>query len=271
MKLVQQSLLFIYAVVKKTQLLENGFFQRIFNSAYFFYKRHFEDGFWGLTQQYPYLFKSGNILDIGANIGYTSIVFSQAIDNGFKVYAFEPEQNNFISLTKVIKSQQKIDKIVPIQAAVGQAQGEIELWYNKDHHADHRILTSQYKNTGVDLLKVSTVPMWSIDKFVELKIDNAPIKFIKIDVQGYELAVCLGMEQTLNTHYDLVIVVEYSPHSMLELGFIPEDLLQFFQKKGYLMYWLTPQGKLQLVSENAITSLVEKEEYIDLLFTKKEL
>ncbi len=271
MKSIQQILLWIYKVIKETGLLENKWVQSIFYQAYFFYKRYFEDGFWGLTQEHPQLFQGGNILDIGANIGYTSTIFSQAITEGFQVYAFEPEEENFISLRKIINLHKRIGKIIPIQAAIGQHQGEIELWYNKDHHADHRILTEEYKKSGVNLLKVSTVPMWSVDSFVELKIANAVVKFIKIDVQGYELQVCLGMEKTLKANPDLVIAIEYSPSSMIELGFIPKELLDFFQAKGYLMYLLTQRGKLKLLENHSISSLIEKSGYIDLLFTKQEL
>ncbi|MEB3189648.1 MAG: FkbM family methyltransferase, partial [Snowella sp.] len=211
MKVFQRILLIIYSLLNKTGLLETDYFKKIFWFAYFLYKQYVEDPFWGFTQKYPHLFQGGNILDIGANIGYTSTVFSRVIYPGFKVYAFEPDDRNFKSLKEIIKLRKKIGKIIPIKAAVGESKGTIKIWHNENHHADHRIVTEKYKNSEINLLNVSTVPCWSIDSFVDSELENQAIKFIKIDVQGYELPVCLGMQNTLAANPDLVVVLEYMP------------------------------------------------------------
>ena len=44
-------------------------------------------------------------MDIGANIGYTAMVFSRAIDPEYKVYAFEPEQFNYDLPSSSVMSQ----------------------------------------------------------------------------------------------------------------------------------------------------------------------
>ena len=59
--------------------------------------------------------------------------------------------------------------------------------------------------------------MVSIDSFLESK--PGPVSFVKIDVQGYELAVCQGMQNTLRKNLDITIVLEYTPSAMRELGF----------------------------------------------------
>lgn len=277
MRIFQEILLWIYQLFKKSGLLETKWFQYLFSVAYFSYKRYLEDPFWGLTKKNPELFKGGNILDVGANIGYTSCVFSKAITPGFLVYAFEPEEENLIALKNTIKLHQAVDKVVPIQAAVGESSGEVELWYNKNHHADHRILTERYKETGISLSRVSKISMWSIDRFVELEIGQAPIKFIKIDVQGYELPVCLGMQKTLDNNPDLAVAVEYSPGSMSDLGFRPEDLLNFFWERRYYMYCITQKGNLELIGNNnydqldTVNRIVKRRKYVDLLFVQKKL
>ncbi|NEP83890.1 MAG: FkbM family methyltransferase, partial [Okeania sp. SIO3B3] len=117
MQFFQKFLIFIYSSVNKTGLLKNLWFKKIFWFCYFLYKKYLEDPFWGLTQQYPDIFKGGNILDIGANIGYTATIFSKAITPGFTVYAFEPDEKNFLSLQEIITVEKSIDKIIPIQAA----------------------------------------------------------------------------------------------------------------------------------------------------------
>ncbi|AFY77490.1 MAG: FkbM family methyltransferase [Hydrococcus sp. C42_A2020_068] len=271
MQFFQKLLLGVYSLIKKTGLLEKPLFNKGFWFAYFLYKQYFEDPFFGLTQKYPHLFKEGCVLDIGANIGYTTTVFSKVITPGFKVYAFEPDRVNFNSLREMVKLRKAKSKIVPVQAAMGETKGEIELWHNENHHGDHRILTQDYKQSGVDLMKVSVVPMWSVDEFVASEMANAAVKFIKIDVQGYELPVCLGMQQTLAANPDVVVAIEYMPSTMSELGFAPETIFTFFQEQGYFMYLLHKKGKLKPARQEVIDKLVKNRGYTDLIFSKREL
>ncbi|ACB49873.1 hypothetical protein cce_0522 [Crocosphaera subtropica ATCC 51142] len=267
MSIIQQVLLWIYALFKKTGLLETAWFKKIFYWAYFFYKKHIEDPFFGLTQQYPELFIGGHILDVGANIGYTATLFSQVITPGFQVYAFEPEIKNIDSLREILNIYHLIGKVIPIQAAVGAKKGTIELWHNESHHADHRILTDTYKASGVAVQEVSQVALLSIDEFVRDELNNAAIKFIKIDVQGYEFPVCLGMEKTLQANPDAVVVLEYMPSAITELGFMPQEILVFFQERDYFMYVLTQRGKLLKADLAIIEQEIKKKTYIDLVFT----
>ncbi|GBF82953.1 FkbM family methyltransferase [Aphanothece sacrum] len=271
MQFFQKILLSIYSLVNKTGLLETPWFKKIFWSCYFLYKKYFEDPFFGLTKQYPDFFREGNILDIGANIGYTATIFSKAMTPGFRVYAFEPDQTNFLSLKEIIKIHKSIEKIIPIQAAVGETTGTIKLWHNENHHADHRIATEEYQKSGVNLTQVSSVPIWSVDKFVESELQNEVIKFIKIDVQGYELPVCLGMEKTLTANPDAVVALEYMPDSMSELGFVPEEIFHYFQERAYFMYIINQKGKLEIAEGKIIDQLVKKRGYIDLVFSQKNL
>jgi FkbM family methyltransferase len=271
MQLFQRIILLIYRAVNKTGLLQFPITKRLFWIFYCWYKQYFEDPFFGLTQKYPALFRGGNILDIGANIGYTAIVFSKAISNGFKVYAFEPDRENFLMLKEAIARCKARNRIVPIQAAVGETTGTIEFWHNEEHHADCRVVTEDYRKTGIARRKISVVPLQTIDSFVASEIEKAAIKFIKIDVQGYELPVCYGMEQTLAANPDLVVALEYAPQSMLELGFSPQKLLEFFETKQYFMYVLARKGQLTLARREHIDPLVARRGYIDLIFSKQKI
>jgi len=60
-----------YSLARSAKLLENGWAKRVFVSAYFLYKRFWEDPFWSLINRRPKLFENGDVLDIGANVGCT--------------------------------------------------------------------------------------------------------------------------------------------------------------------------------------------------------
>ncbi|WP_013323780.1 FkbM family methyltransferase [Gloeothece verrucosa] len=271
MKILQNLLLLIYSLVNKSGLFKRIWLKKIFYFAYFLYKQYFEDPFFGLTQKYPELFRGGHILDVGANIGYTATIFAKVIAPEFKIYAFEPDEKNFNSLQEIIKFNHQIEKIIAIQSAVGEREGLVNLWHNDNHHGDHKIVTPEYQKTGIDLKKVSAVSICSIDHFVESRLENAAIKFMKIDVQGYELAVCRGMEKTLMANPDAIIALEYMPSSLSELGFDSAELLQFFRDKNYYIYILSQRGNLAKADRKLLDTLVKKRGYIDLLLSKKEL
>jgi len=251
----------IYALARKSGLLQTRPGQWIFSRAYFLYKRHLEDSYRALARRHPELFEGGHILDIGANIGYTSLVFAHAVNPAYQVYSFEPEEFNFRLLQRLAHSRQSQGRIVPIQTAAGDRNGSIQLWRNPSHHADHRVLTSHLRERKT-LDDSVQVPVVTIDGFVQRQGPSFPVRFIKIDVQGYELPVCQGMQRTLENNPKAVLALEYAPEEMRDLGFDPQELLNWLAAKNYQSYSLEKDGSLLPANADRMTT----QPYTDLLF-----
>jgi FkbM family methyltransferase len=256
----------IYSNVRKSGLLSTAPGRWFFVRAYSLYKRYLEDPFHALSQNHAELFHGGHALDIGANIGYTSMLFSRAIEPAYRVYSFEPEEFNFNLLFRCAESRAAAGRIVPIQSAIGAEDGTIELWLNDRHHADHRVLTNRFRQSGIHSNTVR-VPITTIDTFVREHGPLRPVGFIKVDVQGYEFPVCLGMEQTLAENPEAVIALEYPPDVMAELGVEPEELLRWLSLRGYSAYSLARNGRLK----SGISPDLSKTGYIDLIFTRRPI
>lgn len=266
MKLTENSirpLTNLYWLARQSRLLDTAFGKKFFSQSYFLYKRYFEDPYNILVERHPNFFLGGNILDIGANIGYTATVFDRAVSPDYRVYAFEPEPFNFEMLERVARKAPA--RIVPIQSAVGDQDGTIALWENKHHHGDHRILTDQFRQC-VAKSGALAVPITSVDTFISNQRGDFPIRFIKIDVQGYELPVCKGMDRTLAANPRAIVALEYMPSAMRQLGFEPEELLRRFREQGYKVYRIAKHGRLSLgvggTSEGG---------YCDLIFSRENL
>ena len=257
-------LLSAYSLVKRSGFLETFVGRRFFKSAYFVYKRYFEDDLENLVRAFPSLVRGGNVLDIGANIGYTATVLARAIGPDEKVYAFEPEPFNFRILEQVALQRKFGGKIVPLQLAVGTENGTINLWINDRHHADHRVVTEEFGSAHPGAKQVS-VSLVSIDSFLEDKPWN--VSFIKIDVQGYELAVCQGMQETLRHNPGITVVLEFMPSAMRELGFEPSHLIDFMLARDFKIYCIHPRGKLSL----GMPDNMNDSTYFDLLFSRKSI
>src|SRR5258708_5642754 len=139
------SLLWTYKVANRFGLLNSAFMQSAYIFSYFSYKKYLEDSYAKLAKNYSPLFKGGHILDIGANIGYTSFVFSKMLEKEFKVFAFEPEKRNLELLHQASHKYRFANKVTTVAAAIGNTNGEIDLWRNEAQNSDHRILTAELR------------------------------------------------------------------------------------------------------------------------------
>ncbi len=260
----------IYNLARSAGLFEIALFKRLFLSTYFLYKRWYEDPFWALAKRSPELFANGAILDVGANIGYTACVFAAARKAPAKVYAFEPDLASFATLEETIRRKQLGDIVEVFNMAVGSADGSLQFWHNEEHSADHRVVTEQFKTSRPAERKITTVAVTSVDSFVAARhLQN--ISFIKIDVQGYELAVCEGMRKTIEKFPAMCIAFEYAPDGMRELGFEPVALLDFFRSAGYQLHILTRAATTLALDDRAIDLSVKRSGYVDLLCARKIL
>ena len=128
----------VYSSVRQMGLLKSRPGQRLFTSLYFLYKKYLEDPFGALAKRRPELFRGGHVLDIGANIGYTAVVFAAPSTPDTKF--MHSSQSHSISgcWNERLRPTSQFC-VIPVRSAVGQKDGGIELWLNDHHHADHRI------------------------------------------------------------------------------------------------------------------------------------
>lgn len=196
--------------------------ERFFLAAFFAYKRWLEDPHAAFVRRHPDVLAGGHVLDVGANAGYTAIVFARAVSPGFRVFAFEPEPLNFERLERVIARRRLQHVVTPVRTAIGDEDGTVALWRNPEHPGDHQIAA------GGDLV----VPIARLDTFAE---KLAPVKFVKIDVQGHELAVSRGMTRLIERDAALEVSFEYTGS---------EELLRFYVERGFHLHVLGKNGAL---------------------------
>jgi len=258
----------LYGLARRARLTRQPWFEWVFMRSYDLYKRFSEDPYHGFVAKRPECFSGGHIIDIGANIGYNSALFASVLTTGFKVWAFEPDQENYRMLIKRIAKAGTQEQVVPFMEAMGAADGELPIWHNEMHHANHRVVTAQFKEHLPDGQNITTVRARSVDSFVK-QHELHPVSFIKIDVQGYELPVLTGMQDTLATNPNMTVAIEYDPNSISELGFKAEDLKD--QLAQWFIYTLRKNGDLQRVTREAIDHACQPRGYADLICTRQEL
>src|SRR3989344_9520662 len=106
--------------------------------------------------------KGMTVVDIGANIGFYSMLFSHLVGQKGTVYAFEPDEQNFRYLKKDFK---EANNIIIEKLAVGNKNGKIRLYYSKKLNVDHQTYDSGEKR------KYKTVDMVTVDYYLPKKTD----------------------------------------------------------------------------------------------------
>ena len=171
-------------------------------------------------------------------------------------------------LIQVIQRKNLAGIVVALKTAVGDFDGNVQFWHNKRHPADHRVVTEKFRMSGPEDPEFSDIPVIKVDSFVASRgIQN--ISFIKIDVQGYALAVCEGMKTTLESFPDLCVCLEYSPNVIAELGFEPTHVLDFFRQRNYNLCVLSGRSFESLPIESFQQRPIRGTTYVDLLFSKR--
>jgi FkbM family methyltransferase len=265
----QECLHSAYGLANRLGVLDNAVLGDLFVRAYFVYKR-LDDPFAALARRQPDLLRGGHVLDVGANIGYTASVFARALAPGFKVFAFEPERQNFERLVRTMRRLGLADRVEAVHAAVGATDGTVGLWRDARHHAGHRITTDAFR-AGRGVAASDTVPLLSLDRFTRERGIAGAVRFVKIDVEGYEPPVCAGMAATVAANPRLVAAIEYSPWAMGQMGFRPESVLDFFHTRGFVIHVLHADGGIEVFDAQRPERHLAGRLYVDLLCARRRL
>jgi FkbM family methyltransferase len=166
-----------------------------------------------------------HVIDVGANIGIYSLLLAGLVERSGSVLAFEPEPNLFTILRENCVSNNATN-IVLFQCALGQMSGLASFHRSAFNSGDNRLSRA---SMGHDAIEVK------VERFDHLHPDSKP-DFVKIDVQGHELAALAGMERALAASPKVRVLFEFSPAALRKAGTAPELLLEFFRERGFALY-----------------------------------
>ena len=162
------------------------------------------------------------VIDAGANIGALTVPISHLVGDDGLVFAFEPIPNYFALLRRNVKGR---DNVREFDQALGSKCGVIEL-------------------RDVPLYNVHA-PGWPGTSVIEAEMRTVDsmgltwLNLLKIDVDGQELEILQGAEETIARYRPLIYVENDKPESY-------PDLLPWLQRHGYRLY----QHAAPLYNEN---------------------
>ncbi|SCY04075.1 methyltransferase, FkbM family [Lachnospiraceae bacterium XBB2008] len=143
--------------------------------------------------------------DIGANIGTTCIYFKKKLDPGVKILALEPVDSNF----RLLKINMNLNDIA--------VEDELVLPYAVGEHDDRSQIYIHATNSGGNSIvsqksdKTQDIIIRSFDSLMtERGISAGELKYLWVDVEGYELNFLKGARNTIR-EMNAPIVMEFLP------------------------------------------------------------
>lgn len=181
------------------------------------------------------------IIDVGANIGYLSLVCSKLVGTNGMVLSFEPDPLNFSYLKENI-ALNNANNISAHQLALSNQNSVLKLYHSKiDHNAGAHSMMYNERVVSEDYVEIQAM----IFDNTEIQKSIPKVDFIKIDVEGVEMDVLQGMYQTIQKHKPMLLIeisAEYQNMRGLSVKGFKEYLLS---NHGYTSYTITNQGYLK--------------------------
>lgn len=157
-------------------------------------------------------FAADNVfLDVGANVGMYSVF--AAIVPGARVFAFEPESQNYALLCKNIVQNHLSDRVTAFSAALSDEEkfGAIHLSAFAAGGSCHSFGAAVDFNLEKKAFAFTQgCYSTTIDKLVQTGVMPVPAN-IKIDVDGFEHKVVAGARETLKDETVRSLLIEINP------------------------------------------------------------
>jgi FkbM family methyltransferase len=184
-------------------------------------------------------------VDVGANVGSYTVLACSAI--GAKGCCFEPVPSTYARLMTNIKLNNLEDRVVSLNIALGNSSGEIN--FSSDLNCMNHVIADDEK-----VQKKITVGISTLDS--ELK--TTPF-LMKIDVEGYEMAMLEGADNTLGNEELCCVIMELSGIGH-RYGYEDSKILSMMFDYGFRTYSYNPfdrsltnlEGKQNLSEGNTL-------------------
>lgn len=179
----------------------------------------------------PFVTPDMVILDIGANVGYYSLLFAQRTGPRGRVYAFEINPAVLDVLERNV-STSGLDNLETVRLAVSDEDGTVDFFVPKPGDEGEGSLR---ESTRYDAEQVMQVRATTIDHFLEEHaIDR--VDLIKIDIEGGESAAFAGAHRLLSSTHRPIIMFEALDSACANFGIDWLGVLDQVRGYGYVIH-----------------------------------
>jgi FkbM family methyltransferase len=175
------------------------------------------------------LLPGDTLIDIGANIGYYSVIASNIVGPKGKVFSFEPDPLNF-SLLEFNLAINRASNSTTSRVAISDNADGGKLFRSSDNLGDHRMHYGQHER-GRNAKNVLNIQTQRIKP--EMLTEASGNVMVKIDTQGWEGHIILGNLDALSKAHR--IIFEWFPHWIRATGRDPLSIIQSLEGIGFTL------------------------------------
>jgi FkbM family methyltransferase len=190
------------------------------------------DGFWEFAESMLLMsiVRPGmTVLDVGANVGYYATLLTRLVGKNGTVHAFEPDPYNFLVLAanlclhmRLLSEKPRVE-FLPLALSDRVGTGRLERY--ERNLGLHRLTADS--NASGNCVPVET---GTIDDLRSRSIIAQRIDLIKADIQGSELAMLRGADQTIQADRP-ALVPEFEPY--ISSAAVCREVLNWLDSNGY--------------------------------------
>ena len=166
--------------------------------------------------------KGDIVIDVGAHIGYHTLIFAKLVGKEGRVYAFEANYENFKILQKNVR-ENNFENVICENKIISDKVGKVEMFSLDSSTANRLFDEGNNKKTEVESI--------SLDQYFKEKLEK--VDFVKLDIQGAEPLAVKGMEKIMDRNPKMKILQEWWPDGIKKLGNDPEKYLIELEDLNY--------------------------------------
>jgi FkbM family methyltransferase len=180
----------------------------------------------GAVRYIQRLLSSGmNVVDVGAHIGYHTLLAARAVAPNGRVYAFEPVPSTVAILEKNISANGYKSVVTVVPKAVADKAGRASIFFNEELTVSATAAISRRypPEWATATLEVEAT---SLDEFFSA-VGWPPVHLVKVDVEGLEKSVIDGMKELSSRNPHLKLLLE------VHEGVDTKELFERLQQCGF--------------------------------------
>ncbi|MBS1512390.1 MAG: FkbM family methyltransferase [Bacteroidetes bacterium] len=197
-----------------------------------------------------YVQQGDTILDIGGNIGQTAMMIASKTGLKGKVYSFEPFPSTFQKFSTNLTLNPPLQSIITVtNCALGDVPASLKMYRDCDTNSGSNRMVNSNDQAETELIEV---PVSTVDAFVATNA-LSKVNFIKIDVEGFEMNVLKGAEETLKK-FSPSLFIELNDQSLKYQGSSANELITFLKNLGYRIF---EDGKEEELNESDLARHID--------------
>jgi FkbM family methyltransferase len=206
------------------------------------------------------------VIDIGANIGYFTIIAARRVGRAGRVIAFEPEPENRFFLEQSVEMND-LAHVMIYPIAIADKKGAVILNLFDSNKGKHSLVKDAGDDKGFS--SRITVESTDLDSFLRDKGPCQTIDVIKMDIEGAESLALAGMKETLLRCRTLFM--EYTPLAIKKAGHEPELILAALKEQGFSIYQINEKSRSldEVQNWGTFTKEIPPHRAVNLLCTKE--